>query len=196
MSTTQETSQKPRRAKPRGWGLGIAIGALMALLATAGWAGYKLLDPAKQPQTSTTTCYSTGMPESSAGVITTPPLLLKEGEEITVESIELIDAQNFRVIGTGIQHRVGGIGTEYYPEPTGSTEAWLAWTERAELPAVMGSAHGETPIIAVEPIALDQDAAATGVRYVYTNRWNLRYSMDAPFAIQAKANCLLEDPEE
>lgn len=191
-----QTSEQIGKPKLNGWGLGVAIAALVAVLATGLWAGYRLLDPVTAMDGSSTTCFSTGFPDSTAGAITTPALWVKPGRRLKVERIELIKPQNFELIGSGIQDRVDGIGVEHYPEPTGSTDDWLAWENRALLPAWMEGGTRATPIIAVKPIIVGTEASSPGVRYVYRNRWNVKYSIDQPFGVEAKPNCLLEDEDE
>lgn len=39
-------------------------------------------------------------------------------------------------------------------------------------------------------------AALGGSLAVYRNQWNLKYSMDVAFGLEAKPNCLLEDADQ
>ena len=50
----------------------VSIGVLVAVVATGGWAGYRMLDPVAGCGQGNLTCHSTAAPGVAPGVLTTP----------------------------------------------------------------------------------------------------------------------------
>ena len=96
----QEPKPKTAAARRR-WPLAVAIAALAAVLGTAGWAAYRMLDPVEDYSRGDAICHSTGFPDVPPGIITTPFVKVKPGRWLDVRSIGLVDGVNYRLAGTG-----------------------------------------------------------------------------------------------
>lgn len=191
-TTSQSFESNPSACWPRP----VAFGAIAVVVATAGWVGYRMLDPVGAERVGGLTCYSTGTPGTSPGAITTPHLEVKPGKKVIVRSIELLGSVNFRLVDAGVQHVVGGIGVEHFPVRTEGTDAEAAWRGLAELPAVLGGGATESAIIAVEPVDRGAESSFDGVRIAYRSAWGIPYSVELPMGFEAKPHCLLDDEGE
>ena len=179
------TAGRPRRR----WPLAVAIGALAAVLGTAGWAAYRMLDPVEDYARGNATCHSTGFPDIPPGNVSTPYIEVKPGRWLDVRSIDPVDGVNYRLAGTGVQNQGAAIGTLPYPVvDDGSPEA-AAWLTRVELPARLGDAPSESLIMALEPVDVSQVSSLRAVRVEYRNEWGISYGIEVGPRFTAKPDC-------
>ena len=190
------TSQSPAGNPSARWPRPVACGAIAVVVATAGWAGYRILDPVGAEQGSSLTCYSTQTPGATPGAITTLHLGVKPGHTVAVRSVDLLDTVNLKLAGAGVQQVLGGIGVDHYPVESAGTAAEAAWKGRTELPAALGAGADESVIIAFEPVEPGAESSFGAVRMGYRSQWGLPYSTDLAVGFAAKPDCLLEDGDE
>ena len=185
----KSTAATPPRRK---WPLAVALGALAAVLGTAGWAGYRMLDPVQEAVLGNAMCLDTGNIEGPPGLMTTPYLGVKPGRWLDVQSLEMLDAVNVRLVGSGVQDQGADIGIHEYPLADGGTLESRAWFTRAELPARLGDGENESLIMAVEPVDTHQDSSLRAMRVGYRNEWGIPYSLDFGPRIAVRTDCSVE----
>lgn len=193
LETTSQSSAGNRSAR---WPRPVAVGSIAVVVATPGWAGYRMLDPVGAEQGGGLTCYSTQTPGATPGAITTLHLGVKQGHTVTVRSVDLLDSENIKLAGAGVQQVLGGIGVDHYPVETAGTAEQTAWKGRTELPAALGAGAEESVIFAFEPLEPGAESSFGAVRVGYSSQWGLPYSTDLALGFEAKPNCLLEDADE
>lgn len=169
---------------------GLAFGAIAAvLIAAAGWSGYRLLDPVAEHGVGNGVCHSTGIPDASLGIYTTPYIVVKPGWSLDVRSVRLVDPVNYELVGAGVQGATRGIGALGYPVvDDGSLEA-AAWFERVELPARLGSGPDEAVVLALVPVDPGSESSVRAMRVEYRNRWGLPYRVDVGPRFEAMPDC-------
>lgn len=169
---------------------GLAVGAMAAvLIAVAGWSGYRLLDPVAEHGKGNAVCHSTGVPDASLGIYTTPYIEVKHGWSLDVRSVKLVDSANYELVGAGVQGATRGIGALGYPVvDDGSLEA-AAWFERVELPARLGSGPDEAVVLALVPVDPAAESSVRAVRIEYRNHWGMPYRVEVGPRFEAMPDC-------
>lgn len=180
----------------RRWPLLVAISLLVAIIIVGLWAAYRMLDPVVSRDYGGITCHNTQNVGERTGIITAPPMEVKHGKWIDVQSIGMIDAKNYKLSGIGVQKHVHGIGAISYPAFDDGTAAATAWQQRNLLPARIGDERIESIIYAIEPIDPLQDSSLRGVRMSYKNRWGIPYVLDIETEFRAMPDCSADDVEE
>ena len=184
----------PASPPRRRWPLAVALCALAAVLGTAGWAGYRMLDPVQESVLGNAMCLEAGNPEDPPGLMTTPSIGVKPGRWLEVRSLDMLDPVNLRLAGTGVQNQGAGIGIDRYPLADDGTLEARAWSTRAELPARLGDGENESLIMAVEPMDTHQDSSLRALRVGYRNEWGIPYSLDFGPRIAVRTDCSV-DPD-
>lgn len=174
----------------------VSIGVLVAVAATAGWAGYRMLDPVAGYGQSDLTCHSTAAPGVAAGVMSTPWIEVRPGRSIRIRTLTMVDPVNYALAGAGIQRKGVRLGAWEYPVGGDGPEIEAAWLSRTELPATLGDGPESSLIMALEPVDLSQESSLRAVKIGYSNQWGIPYSIDVGPRFEAKPNCLLDDEEE
>lgn len=182
--------------KRRRWALYVAIGALVAVVGTGGWAAYRMLDPVQESFAGNTMCFNTENAGDRSGIITTAPIVVKDGQSLDVRSISLVDGSNFKLAGSGIQDQVASIGSLEYPAVDDGSAESTGWKSRVELPAPLGSGPTEALIFAVEPVDQAEESSMQVLRVDYRNSWGLPYSINVGPVIMAQPECALGDDED
>ena len=180
------------RSRPR---TVVSIGVLAAVVATAGWAGYRMLDPVAGYGQGDLTCHSTAAPGVASGVLTTPWIEVKPGRSLRVRALTLVAPVNYALSGTGIQHDGAHLGAWEYPVGDGDPEMQATWLSRAELPATLDGRPDHSIVMALEPVDVSQESSLQAVHVRYDNQWGIPYSIDVGPRFEAKPNCLLDDEE-
>lgn len=180
------------RSRPR---TAVSIGVLVAVVATAGWAGYRMLDPVSGHSQGNLTCHSTAAPGVAPGVLTTPWIEVKPGSSLRVRALTLVAPVNYALAGTGIQHDGAQLGAWEYPVGDGDPELQATWLSRTKLPAILDDRPDHSIIMALEPVDASQESSLRAVRVSYDNQWGIPYSIDVGPRFEAKPNCLLDDEE-
>lgn len=175
----------PRRRRRRV----VSIAVLVALAASAGWAGYRMLDPVAGYAQGDQFCHSTAALEVAPGVLITPWIEVKTGRSIQVQSLTLVDPVNYALAGSGIQHEGAWLGAWEYPVGENDPDVQTAWLSRTELPATLGDGLSDSIIMALEPVDLNHESSLRAVRLRYANAWGLPYSIDVGPRFEAKSNC-------
>lgn len=188
---------KPKAAASRArrkWPLAMAIGALVAVLGTAGWAGYRMVDPVEAYGRGDAICHSTGLPDVTPGFTATPVIKVKPGRWLDVRSIGLVDGENYRLAGTGVQNQGAAVGAMSYPVVDDGTPETAAWLTRLELPATLGDGSNESVVMALEPVDASRESSLRAVHVEYRNEWGIPYSIDVGPRFTARPDCSV-DPE-
>lgn len=186
---------QPATRAPAGTRRWVAVGAVVAVAATAGWAGYRMLDPVAGHGQGNLTCHSTAAPGVAPGVLATPWIEVKPGRSLRVRALTLVAPVNYALAGTGIQHDGVQLGAWEYPVGDDSQEMQATWLSRTELPATLGDRPDHSIIMALEPVDVSQGSSLHAVRVRYDNQWGIPYSIDVGPRFEAKPNCLLDDGE-
>ncbi|GAA1867942.1 hypothetical protein GCM10009715_13820 [Paeniglutamicibacter psychrophenolicus] len=173
----------------------VSIGVLAVVVAIAGWAGYRMMDPVAGYGQGNLTCHSTAAPGVASGVLTTPWIEVKPGRSIQVRALTLVAPVNYALAGTGIQHDGVQLGAWEYPVGDGDPEMQATWLSRTELPATLEDRPEHSIIMALEPVDVNQESSLDSVRVRYDNQWGIPYSIDVGPRFEAKPNCLLDDEE-
>ena len=173
----------------------VSIGVLVAVVAAAGWAGYRVLDPVGGYGQGNLLCHSTASPGVAPGILTTPRIEVRPGHSLRVRTLRMVAPVNYALAGTGIQHDGVRLGSAEYPVGDGDPETKAAWQSRTELPATLDGRTDQSIIMALEPVDVDQESSLQAVRVRYDNQWGIPYSIDVGPRIEAKPNCLLDDEE-
>ena len=180
----------------RRWPLIAVIGLLASGVIFGLWTTYRMLDPVVSRDYGGTACHSTQNVGERTGIITAPSMELKHGTWIDVQSISMIDAENYKLFGAGVQNKVHGIGGLDYPLFDDGTADATAWRERDQLPARIGDGPIQSIIYALEPIDPSQESSLQGVRMSYKNQWGLPYVLDIETKFRAMPNCSAGDDEK
>ncbi|MDO5744998.1 MAG: hypothetical protein Q4P23_11080 [Micrococcaceae bacterium] len=187
----QETDSRPRGGKARRRPLvPVAIGVFVVVLAAAGWAGYRVLDPVSSSHAANgLTCMSTAFAQSSPATLIMPRIILKPGQSIVVGSLTMVDPVNFELFGAGVQHRSTGAGYYNYPLDEELSSEARAWTQRVGLPAALGDGPAESVILVIVPVDLEKESSLNTVRVGYRNGWGIPYRTEVVGPFEARADC-------
>lgn len=167
----------------------VAIAVLVALAASASWAGYRMLDPVASYAQGDEICHSTAALGVAPGVLTTAWIEVKAGRSIQVQSLTLVDPVNYTLAGSGILHEGAWLGSWEYPVGENDPDLQTAWLSRTELPATLGDGPSDSIMMALEPVDLNHESSLHAVRLRYSNAWGLPYSIDVGPRFEAKPNC-------
>ncbi len=194
----EETDTQPPGGKARRrWHAPAAIGAFVVVLATTGWAGYRVLDPVSGAHGANgLTCRGNAFAYSSPGTLVMPRIILKPGQYLVVESMTMINPVNFELLGTGVQR--SSTETGYYNYPMNddlSTEGW-AWKQRVSLPADLGDEPAESVILVIVPVDPDQASSLDTIRVRYRNQWGIPYRTEVVGEFEARADCDIAPGED
>ncbi|MFJ6416555.1 hypothetical protein [Paeniglutamicibacter sp. NPDC091659] len=179
------TAGRPRRR----WPLVVAIGALVAVLGTACWGAYRMLDPVEDYVLGNAICHSTGFPDTPPGIVTAPYIGVKPGRWLDVRSVDLVDGVNYRLAGVGVQNKVPASGAISYPVVEDGSPEVEAWLTRVELPARLGDSPNESIFTALEPVDPSQESLLRAVHVEYRNEWGIPYGIDVGPRFTAKPDC-------
>lgn len=191
-----ELSGSGKALNRRRWAPFVAIGALIAVVGTGGWAAYRMLDPVQEAFRGNIMCFNTENVGDRSGIITTAPIVVKDGQSLDVRSISMVDGSNLKLAGSGIQDRVASIGGLEYPAVDDGSAESAGWRSRVELPAPLGNGPTEALIFAVEPVDQAEESSMQALRVDYRNSWGLPYSINVGPVIMAQPECSLGDDEE
>ncbi|MFF5790513.1 hypothetical protein ACFY5D_00525 [Paeniglutamicibacter sp. NPDC012692] len=184
-------TERPRRR----WPLAVAIGALVAVLGTAGWAAYRMVDPVEDYARGDAMCHSTGSPDAPPGIVTAPHIKVKPGRWLDVRSMNLVDGENYRLAGAGVQNLVPTIGAISYPVVDDGSPEVEAWRKRVELPTRLGDGPNESLIMALEPVDPGQESSVRTVHVEYRNEWGLPYGLDIGPTFAARPDCSIDSEQ-
>lgn len=194
----QETDSRPRGGKAC-WRplVPVAIGVFVVVLAAAGWAGCRVLDPVSSSHAAKgLTCMSSAFAQSSPATLIMPWIAQKPGQSLVVGSLTMVDPVNFELLGAGVQHRSTGAGYFNYPPDKELSSEARAWTQRVGLPAALGAGPAESVIPEIDPVDLEKESSLNTVRIGYRNRWGIPYRTEVVGPFEARVDCDIEPGAE